>query len=315
MTPEENQVPPDQGDPSNEPSVLQAKASGSSQAGEVSERRRKWRVFARNRTALVGLVLMVGLVILAVFAPFFMPHDPLAQNTTMRLESPNSTHLLGLDNFGRDIFSRLILGARVSLIVGVAAVALGGSIGAALGIAAGYLGGRVEFFIMRFVDIVLSFPDLITGLLVLAVIGPGLRNLIIAIAVTIMPRFARMAHGPTLSLKNREFIESAVVVGGTDLRVMGRHIWPNVRGEILVLASLWTATAIRIEANLSFIGLGVAPPTPTWGQMIRDGMAYLGTSPWFSIAPGIAIFIAVLAFNLLGDGLRDVLDPRSQGRR
>lgn len=286
-----------------------------SEASITSENRRaRWRVFAKNRTALFGLVLFLAILLMAILAPVIAPFDPLEQNTIRRLQGPGEGHFLGLDNFGRDIFSRIVWGARISLFVGVASVVLGGLIGSVLGIFAGYLGGRVEFFIMRFVDILLSFPDLITGLLVLAVIGPGLRNLVVAIAVTIVPRFARMAHGPTISLKNREFVESAVVVGASDARVMYRHIWPNVRGELLVLASLWTATAIRIEANLSFIGLGVAPPTPTWGQMIRDGLAYLSSSPMFSIAPGIAIFLTVLAFNLLGDGLRDVLDPRSRGR-
>lgn len=279
-----------------------------------NDRRARWRVFARNRTALLGLLLFVLILMMAIFAPLIAPFDPVDQNTIKRLQGSGGGHVLGLDNFGRDILSRIIWGTRVSLFVGVVSVILGGLIGSVLGVLAGYLGGRIEFVIMRFIDILLSFPDLITGLLVLAVIGPGLRNLVIAIAVTIVPRFARMAHGPTLSLRNREFVESAVVVGSSDARVMFRHIWPNVRGELLVLASLWTATAIRIEANLSFIGLGVSPPTPTWGQMIRDGLSYLTTSPMFSIAPGIAIFVTVLAFNLLGDGLRDVLDPRSRGR-
>lgn len=279
-----------------------------------ADRLARWRIFARNRTAVFGLVLFLVILSAALFAPIIAPHDPLAQNTIQRLQAPDGVHLFGLDNFGRDILSRILWGTRISLFVGVASVLLGGLVGSVLGIAAGYLGGRVEFSIMRVVDILLSFPDLITGLLVLAVIGPGLRNLVIAIAITIVPRFARMAHGPTISLRNREFVESAVVIGASDLRVMVRHVWPNVRGELLVLASLWTATAIRIEANLSFIGLGVAPPTPTWGQMIRDGMSYLSTSPLFSVAPGLAIFLTVLAFNLLGDGLRDVLDPRSRGR-
>lgn len=277
-----------------------------------SNARRMWKVFARNKTAVVGLFLLALITVAAIAAPLIAPQDPLAQSVVSKFQSPSADQLLGSDNFGRDIFSRLIFGARVSLLVGVVSVALGGSIGALAGISAGYLGGKVEAWVMRGMDILLAFPDLITGLLVLAVIGPGLRNLIIAIAVTIVPRFARMAHGPTLGLRGKEFVESAISIGSRDGRVMRRHVWPNVRGELLVLASLWTATAIRIEANLSFIGLGVAPPTPTWGQMIRDGMPYLAQAPWFSIAPGIAIFLAVLAFNLIGDGLRDVLDPRSR---
>jgi peptide/nickel transport system permease protein len=184
-----------------------------------------------------------------------------------------------------------------------------------MGIMAGYLGGKVETFIMRLVDVLLSFPDLITGMVVLAVIGGGLRNLIIAIAITIIPRFARFSHAPSLALRGAEYVESAIAIGASDARVMRRHIFPNVRAEILVLASLWTATAIRVEANLSFIGLGISPPTPTWGQMIREGMPYLSNAPWHSVLPGLCILVTVLGFNLIGDGLRDALDPRSRAAR
>jgi len=165
---------------------------------------------------------------------------------------------------------------------------------------------------MRVVDTLLAFPDLITGLLVLAVLGAGLDKLIFAIALVISPRFARLAHGPTLALREKDFVNAARAIGVGDLRMVSRHILPNLLGELLVMASLWTASAIRIEANLSFIGLGVAPPTPTWGQMIRDGTVHLTTAPWFSIWPGLAVLFTVLAFNLLGDGLRDVLDPKLQ---
>lgn len=283
--------------------------------GAKAQRRKAITAFRRNRLSLVGAVLITIMVIAAVFAPWIAPHGPLDQNVIERLNPPGGGYLFGTDDFGRDVFSRVIYGARVSLLVGLVSVAIGGAVGGALGVVAGYLGGRTETVIMRVMDVLLSFPDLITGLVVLAVIGGGLRNLIIAIAITIIPRFARFAHAPSLALRNAEYVESAIAIGASDGRVMRRHIFPNVRGELLVLASLWTATAIRIEANLSFIGLGVSPPTPTWGQMIREGMTYLSNAPWFSVLPGLAILLTVMGFNLIGDGLRDALDPRSRASR
>jgi peptide/nickel transport system permease protein len=181
-----------------------------------------------------------------------------------------------------------------------------------MGIVAGYFGGRISSLIMRVVDILLSFPDLITGLLVVAVLGTGMTKLIIAIGLTIAPRFARIAYGPTLSVKEKEFVEAARALGQRTRIILSRHILPNVAGELLVLASLWTAQAIRLEASLSFVGLGVQPPTPTWGQMIRDGTVYLTNFPLLAIAPGVALLFTVFAFNLVGDGLRDVLDPKSK---
>lgn len=277
-----------------------------------SEGRRLWRTFTRNRIAVAGLIVVIFITIVAVFAPLIAPHDPLIQSTRNRLEPPSSEYLLGRDDFGRDILSRTIYGARVSLMVGVISVLIGGISGTILGVIAGYKGGRIENIIMRVVDTLLAFPDLITGLLVLAVLGAGLDKLILAIGIVISPRFARLAHGPTLALREKDFVNAARSIGVSDWRMIGKHIIPNIMGEMLVMASLWTATAIRIEANLSFIGLGVSPPTPTWGQMIRDGTVYLTGSPWFSLFPGIAVLVTVLAFNLLGDGLRDVLDPKLQ---
>lgn len=276
------------------------------------EAARMWRTFTRNRAALLGLVLVLLITLIAIAAPLLAPHDPIAQAARERLTPPNAEHPLGQDDFGRDLLSRIIFGARISLLVGIVSVSLGGVVGTIMGVVAGFKGGVIETVIMRIVDTLLAFPDLITGLMVLAVLGSGLDKMIIAIAIAISPRFARLAHGPTLSLREKDFISSARSIGVGDLRMLSRHILPNVAGELLVMASLWTAAAIRIEANLSFIGLGVSPPTPTWGQMIRDGTSHLTTAPWFSIAPGVAILITVLAFNLLGDGLRDVLDPKLQ---
>ncbi|HEX5500711.1 MAG TPA: ABC transporter permease [Thermomicrobiales bacterium] len=286
--------------------------AGASQIAVISQRQRAWRTFCSNRTAVVGLALVIAIALVAIFAPLIAPYDPNAQSTINRLAPPSAEHWLGRDDFGRDIFSRVIYGTRVALLVGVLSVLLGGVLGTALGLIAGYFRGTLDTLLMRLVDILLSFPDLITGLLVMAVLGVGLPKLIIAIGLTIAPRFARIAYGPTLAVKEKEFVEAARTLGQNNPRILLRHILPNISGELVVLASLWTASAIRLEASLSFIGLGVKPPTATWGQMIRDGVTYLTDHPLFSLAPGAALLITVFAFNLVGDGLRDVLDPRSR---
>ena len=277
----------------------------------VSQRQRAWRSFKRNRSAVVGLVMIVLLVLIALFAPWIAPHDPIEQSTINRLAPPSREYPLGRDDYGRDVYSRIIYGTQIALKIGVLSVLLGGAIGTAIGVTAGYFRGRTETLLMRLVDVLLSFPDLITGLLVMAVLGAGQVKLIVAIGLTIAPRFARIAYGPTLALKEKEFVEAARALGQRTSVILSRHILPNVGGELLVLGSLWTASAIRLEASLSFIGLGVPPHTPTWGQMIRDGTRYLSSEPLLSIAPGVALLITVFAFNLVGDGLRDVLDPRS----
>lgn len=278
----------------------------------VSQRERAWRTFKQNRTAVIGLVMVLALVVVALAAPVIAPYDPLDQEVRDRLEAPSWSHPLGLDDKGRDILSRVIYGTRIALQVGVFSVLLGGTLGTAMGIVAGYFGGKADAVLMRLTDILLAFPDLITGLLVLAVLGPGLWKMVIAIGLTIAPRFARIAYGPTLAIKNKEFVEAAHSIGVQDGRILRIHILPNILGDLLVYGSLWTASAIRLEASLSFIGLGVPPPTATWGQMIREGTIHLTLVPVYSLGPGIALLLAVFAFNLIGDGLRDVLDPRSR---
>jgi len=274
-----------------------------------SEGRKLWRTFLRNRASVLGLALAVLVTVVSVGAPLFTAYDPLAQDTHSRLLPPDPTHILGRDTFGRDLYARLLYAGRISLLVGVCAVLLGGLIGCSLGLMAGYTGGKVENGIMRLVDTLMAFPSLLLGMLVLAVLGPGLVKMVVAIGIMLSPGFARVMHGAALSLKKREFVEGARSVGAGPVRILGLHILPNVMGELVVLGSLWTASAIRIEASLSFIGLGVSPPTPTWGNMIRDGTPHLLNAPYLSVFPGIAILVTVLGFNLLGDGLRDVLDP------
>jgi len=244
--------------------------------------------------------------------PFLVTFDPLKQDTRSRLATPDSEHIMGLDTYGRDTWSRIVYGARVSLMVGICSVLLGGALGTLMGLAAGYLGGRVENTLMRVVDVLMAFPSLIMGLMVLAVLGAGLSKMILAIGIVLSPTFARVAHSATLAVKENEYVEAARAIGAGRFRIIRSHILPNILGEVVVLASIWTATAIRVEANLSFIGLGVSPPTPAWGTMIRQGTQHLANAPWVSLFPGLAILITVLAFNLLGDGLRDILDPRLQ---
>jgi peptide/nickel transport system permease protein len=278
----------------------------------ISQRQRAIRTFVKNRPAVVGLILIILIALVAIFAPFIAPHDPLDQSVRDRLAPPSWDYPLGRDDKGRDILSRVIFGTRIALLVGVFSVMLGGVLGTLIGVAAGYFGGKVETVLMRITDILLAFPDLITGLLVLAVLGPGLEKMILAIGLTIAPRFARIAYGPTLAIKEKEFIDAARALGANSSRLLRLHVLPNISGDLLVFASLWTASAIRLEASLSFVGLGVQPPTPTWGQMIREGTLYLADRPLYSLGPGVALLLTVLAFNLIGDGFRDVLDPKAR---
>ena len=268
------------------------------------------RVFNRNKTSWAGLILLLIMVILAVLAPWISPYDPVDQSILERLNPASAEHLLGTDQFGRDILSRILWGARISLTVGTISVLLGMAVGTVLGIWAGYKGGYWDYLIMGVMDVFMAIPTLLMGLMVVAVLGPNLVNLTIAIALTVAPRFARIARAPTISIKNRDYIEAGRAMGFSDLRIMAGHIFPNILGELIVMGSLWIATAVRIEASLSFIGLGVKPPTPTWGGMIREGFQNILSEPWISIYPGIFILITVLAFNMLGDGLRDAIDPK-----
>jgi peptide/nickel transport system permease protein len=260
-------------------------------------------------TVRIGVlcVFLVGLAALA--APLITPLDPFQQSAFDRLAAPDNVHLMGRDDFGRDIFARVLHAGRVSLTVGIGAVGLGAVLGSVLGLVAGYAGAWVESTLMRCVDVLMSFPSLLLGLAVLAVLGAGIERMILAIGIVLAPPFARIVHSGTLSLRGRDFVVAARAIGAGNVRILSGHILPNLTGETVVLAGVLTASAIRIEASLSFIGLGVSPPTPTWGNMIRDGAPVLLSAPWLSIFPGLAMLVSVLAFNLLGDGLRDALDP------
>jgi peptide/nickel transport system permease protein len=279
-------------------------------AKQSSQLRRVIRTFLKNKLSVVGLLIIFVLVPVAIFAPYISPYDPTDQNVFNKLSIPGHSHFLGTDMLGRDVFSRVIWGARVSLVVGVLSVFLGMVIGTMMGIIAGYKGKRVGNIIMRIVDILMSFPDEVLGIMIMVVIGSGLFKLIIVIGILLIPRFARLTHGPALVLREREFIEAARALGVKDLKIIFSHILPNIFGEVAVMGALWIGLAIRLEANLSFLGLGVSPPTATWGNMIRNGIDHLNNAPWLSVFPGLAVLIAVLGFNMIGDGLRDVTDPK-----
>ena len=268
------------------------------------------KAFNANKTSWVGLVIFLIVAFMAIFAPLVAGQDPLEQDILVRLKPPSDLHLLGTDYFGRDIYSRIVYGARLSLIIGLTSTALAMLIGSAIGMIAGWYGGRIDTLVMQVMDILLAFPSLILGLIIVAMLGPSILNIVIAIALTSIPPFARIARAPTIALKEREFIDACRALGYSDARILIVHILPNILPEILVMGSLWLANAIRTEASLAFIGLGVKPPAPTWGSMIREGFENILDSPWLVIAPGGAILIVIFALNLLGDGLRDAIDPK-----
>lgn len=274
-----------------------------------------WQALSRNRLSWVGIGLLLLIVLAAVLAPYLAPHDPLQQNIAYRLEPPSAEFWLGTDSYGRDVLSRLIYGARVSLLVGFVAILIAMCIGSALGILAGYVGGLVDQLIMGLVDVLLSFPTLLLGLMVAAMLGASLENLIIAIAITEIAPFVRVARAPTIALKQRDFVEAGRALGYGPLRLMGVHILPNMVSDVVVLGSLWMASAIRTEASLSFIGLGVPPPAATWGGMIREGFENILDAWWLTVFPSVAILLTVLALNLLGDALRDAIDPKLRSER
>lgn len=266
----------------------------------------------KNKIAIIGLIIIITLAFIALFAPFIAPHDPIEQNLEMRLLPPCREYPMGTDDLGRCLLSRIIYGARVSLQLGVIVVGIITVIGVTLGLISGYYGGIVDEIIMRLVDVVLAFPGIILALAVAGALGPGLFNVMLALAMVGWTGLARVVRGSVLSVKQKEFVESARALGCSDLHIMTRHILPNVMAPVIVLATLDMAFIILAAAGLSFLGLGAQPPTPEWGSMLNNGRAFMRTAPHLTTFPGLAIMVAVLAFNFLGDGLRDVLDPRQQ---
>ncbi|MEW6266773.1 MAG: ABC transporter permease [Thermodesulfobacteriota bacterium] len=271
------------------------------------------KTFNVNKTSWIGLVVSLAVVTCAVFAPLLATHDPIDQNISKSLRGPSAEFLLGTDYYGRDILSRLLHGARISLTISLSAILIAVLLGSFIGILAGYYGGTFDIIVMQAMDVLLAFPSLILGLILVAMLGPSITNLVLAIAVTAIPQFARIARAPTIAAKERDYIEAARSFGFSNGRIIGLHILPNVLPEILVMGSLWLATAVRVETSLAFIGLGVKPPTATWGGMIREGFENILVSPWLALWPGIAILIVVFSLNLLGDGLRDAIDPKLRG--
>ena len=265
---------------------------------------------ARNRGAIAGAFVLFGLFALAAFADAIVPYDPTQIAASDRLRAPEAAHPFGTDAFGRDVLVRIIHGSRISLQLGLISVAIGGGLGVTTGLVSGYYSGWVDRTIMRGIDVMLAFPGILLALVIVAILGPDLNNAMIAVGLAAMPHYTRVVRGSVLGVRELQYIEAARVIGCRDGAMMFRHILPNVLAPVIVLATLGVASAIIAGAALSFLGLGAKPPTPEWGAMLSEGRAYLRTAPWITTFPGAAIMVTVLAINLLGDGLRDALDPR-----
>jgi len=281
-------------------------------AQQSSWHQRFIRPLVRQRSAMVGLVIIVIYILAALFAPWLATHDPTAQDLAAALQGPSAAHWLGTDSFGQDLYSRLLYGAQLALIIGFASVALGLVMGVAIGLAAGLIGGRTEWVLMRIVDGLLAFPELILAMAFMAVLGLGTENLVYALAISFVGPFARMTRGDVLQVKSQPYIEAARLMGVPTFAIIWRHVLPNVISPILVQAGMRVSIAILLESGLSFLGIGVVPPTPDWGLMIAEGRGFITLAPWISGVPGIALAILLVALNLLGDGLRDAFDPNTQ---
>jgi peptide/nickel transport system permease protein len=268
------------------------------------------KTFSSNFALTAGLAITVLMIIVALAAPLLAPYDPSVQDTSRRLEGPSSDHLLGLDDLGRDVLSRVIYGARVSLRVGFSVVLIASVTGILLGAIAGYFGGKIDTVIMRLSDILLAFPGILLAIALVAVLGPSLNNVILALAVIGWVGYARLVRGQVLKVREMEFVTAAKALGAKSHRIILLHVLPNVLNPVIVMATLGLAGAILAEAALSFLGLGVQPPTPSWGAMLTSGRLYLGLANHLAIFPGIAIMLAVMGLNFLGDGLIDALDPK-----
>lgn len=277
-------------------------------------RSRKQIVMSRlvaNKLAMLGGIIVVFLAIIAIISPWIAPHDPLEMTLAKQFMGPSREHWMGTDDFGRDILSRLIAGSRQSLMVGIVSISIGALVGMSIGLVSGYFGGRTDMTIQRLIDIMLAFPDLLLALAIVAVLGPSLVNVMIAVGIGSIPVYARLIRGQVLALKEKEYVESARASGALPMRIILSHILPNSLSPLIVMASLGIAGAILTGAALSFIGMGAQPPAPEWGAMLSSGRSYIRHEWWIATFPGIALAMTAFGFNLLGDGLRDALDPRA----
>jgi peptide/nickel transport system permease protein len=273
-----------------------------------------WRRLRRSPSLVGGTIILVAVVVSALLAPHISPYDPIDQEFSSQLLPPSLSHLFGTDEFGRDIFSRVVHGARIALQVGGLADAIATALGVLLGVTAGFFGGRLDAILTRTIDVMLAFPYLLLAMIVVAILGPGLTNAMMAIAIVYTPQFARVVRGVVLSVKEQEFIEAARSQGAGTFRILAVCVLPNIVSPIIVMATLTVGFMIVETAGLSFLGLGASPPTPEWGSMLSTGREYMLTAPWITTFPGLAILVTVVAFNMVGDGLRDILDPRLRGR-
>ena len=271
-----------------------------------------WRRLKKNKMAMLGLAIVVFLVFLAIFADFFFDYNEVVikQNTAIRLQGPSAEHWFGTDEFGRDILARLVHGGRISLVVGVIAVAIALVLGGTLGAISGFFGGKVDMLISRAMDILLAVPSLLLSITIVSALGPSIINLMIAIAVSSVPGYARIVRSSVMTVRDNEFVEAAKAIGANDAQIIASHILPNCLAPIIVQVSLKVASAILSTSGLSFLGLGVKAPTPEWGSMLSGGRAYLRNAPHLTVFPGLCIMLTILSMNLLGDGLRDALDPK-----
>jgi peptide/nickel transport system permease protein len=280
---------------------------------KTSELKRFFRVFFSRKVVLFGATVILIFILASFLAPLIAPYDPYAQNLSKALQSPSREHLLGTDPLGRDEFSRIIYGTRISLAVGLISVGIAALIGMALGLLAGYFGGLTNTIIMRFIDAMMAIPPIMLALAIAAALGGGITNVIISLGISLIPTQARLMRGQVLTVKQADYVTAGEVIGAGDIRIMLLHILPNCLPPLIVLITLNLGVAILAEASLSFLGVGIRPPAAAWGAMVNDGYRYLLSNPILSFAPGLCVMLVVLAFNLVGDGLRDALDPRLRG--
>jgi peptide/nickel transport system permease protein len=279
----------------------------------TNELKRFRRVFLSRIVVIVGLVILVLLFVMAVFAPWLTPYKPNVTDLGSSLSGPSSAHWFGTDALGRDIMSRIVYGSRTSLEVGLVVVVISSIAGIFIGLVAGYYGGWVNAVIMRIIDSLMAFPMILLALVIASLLGNGMRNVIIALSIAMMPGYARMMCGQVLSIKENEYVTAGRSIGASNLRIMFLHVFPNCLSPLIVMITMMLGSIILAEAGLSFLGIGIAPPTPSWGSMINDGQQYLLDLPLLSFAPGLILMLAVFAFNMVGDGLRDALDPSLRG--